>query len=154
MRDPVGNAGNSEGGSRNDQLDVPVTGNLNVFRGFSDWNSVAAAAATAEQRKQLLLDLRQSLLIDVARAYFQVLRSEQSVQVLVNSIKVQEERVADIRARQRVGFAKALDTAQTEAQASSTRVTLIDARTMSAAGVSCWSFSSASESVIGRCSKR
>jgi outer membrane protein TolC len=88
----------------------------------------APATATAEQRRALLLDLQQSILIDVARAYFLVLRSEQSVEVLTNSIAVQEERVADIRARQRVGFAKALDTAQTEAQAAATRVTLIDAR--------------------------
>ena len=129
VRDPASGTGNDpSGGSRDRRIDVPVTGSVNVFRGFGDVATFRAAGATAEQRRALLLDLQQSILIDVARAYFQVLRSEQSVEVLTNSIAVQEERVADIRARQRVGFAKALDTAQTEAQAAATRVTLIDAR--------------------------
>jgi outer membrane protein len=129
VRDPAsGNGNDPSGGSRDRRIDVPVTGSANLFRGFSDVATLRAAAATAEQRRALLLDLQQSILIDVSRAYFQVLRSEQTVEVLKNSIAVQEERVADIRARQRVGFAKALDTAQTEAQAAATRVTLIDAR--------------------------
>lgn len=121
------NAGN-DGFSGNSQLDVPIVGGMNLFNGFRDVATLRGSEFTAEQQRLLMLDLRQSLLIDVARAYFQVLRAEQLTEVLVNSIQVQEERVADIRARQRVGFAKLLDVSQAEAQASATRVALVNAR--------------------------
>jgi outer membrane protein TolC len=47
--------------------------------------------------------------------------------VLRNSIAVQEERVLDMREREAVGFARLLDVAQVEAQASEARVSLIRA---------------------------
>ncbi len=75
-----------------------------------------------------LLDLQESLLIDVARVYFRILRSERLVTVLTNSLSLQEERVRDAKARQQVGMARVLDVAQNDAQASRTRVSLIDAR--------------------------
>src|SRR5690606_17414940 len=60
--------------------------------------------------------------------FYQVLRSERQVAVLENSLKVQDERVRDMRGRQDAGVARPLDVAQTQAQASATRVTLIAAR--------------------------
>src|SRR4030095_15055341 len=76
-----------------------------------------------------LLDLQEIVLLDVAQTYYQVLRSEQSVRVLENSVRVQDERVRDMRARNRVGVARPLDVAQTEAQAANTRASLVAART-------------------------
>jgi outer membrane protein len=86
-----------------------------------------ASARTIEQRRNLLLDLQESVLLDAAQVYYQVLRSERSAEVLENSLKVQEERVRDIQGRQAAGVARPLDVAQTEAQASATRVSLINA---------------------------
>jgi outer membrane protein TolC len=108
-------------------VDVPVTGEVNLFRGFSDVANLRARAFTIEQRRALLLDVQQSLLIDVARAFFAVLRAERSADVLRNSIAVQEERVRDMQEREAVGFARPVDVAQVEAQASSSRVELIRA---------------------------
>ena len=113
---------------RNKQLDVPVTGSANLFNGFRDVANLRRAADTIEQRRELLLDLQQQLLLDVAGAYYRVLSAERSVQVLENSIRVQDERVRDIRGRHAAGLARPLDVAQIEAQAAATRVSLLQAR--------------------------
>jgi outer membrane protein TolC len=110
------------------QTDVPVSANVNVFRGFSDLAALRGSEATIEQQRELLFDVRESLLLDVARIFFQVLRSERSVAVLASSLASQEERVRDMQARQLAGLARPLDVAQTEAQASETRLDLIAAR--------------------------
>lgn len=110
------------------RFDVPVNGQMNVFNGFRDVANTARAGFTAEQRKQLLLDLQQQVLLDVAQTFYQVIRSEASVKVLENSLALQIERVKDIEARQRAGLARVLDVAQSQALASSARVSLINAQ--------------------------
>lgn len=113
--------------SQNRSFDVPVAVGADLFNGFSDLARLRATARTIEQRRHLLLDLQESVLLDAAQVYYQVLRSERSAEVLQNSLKVQEARVRDIQGRQAAGLARPLDVAQTEAQASATRVALIDA---------------------------
>ena len=126
--DAGGGGGGSSGSSRGDRrFDVPLNARANLFNGFRDVANLRAAGATIEQRRALLLDLQATVLLDVARTYYQVLRSERSVEVLRRSVEVQDERVRDMRARRRAGVARPLDVAQTEAQAASTRVTLIAA---------------------------
>jgi len=124
----TGSGGGSVVSSINHRLDVPITGQINVFRGFSDVANYRAAGRTIDQRRALLLDAQAIVLLDVARTYYQVLRSERSVEVLKNSLNLQDERVRDFQARRRAGVVRPLDVAQTEAQASATRVSLIDAR--------------------------
>jgi outer membrane protein len=115
--------------SRQDQfLDVPVHGGANVFNGFSDLARVRRSARTIEERRNLLLDLQEAVLLDTATVYYNVLRAERSADVLTNSLAVQDARVRDIKGRQKVGTARPLDVAQTEAQASATRVLLINAQ--------------------------
>src|SRR5665213_191423 len=108
--------------------DVPVAGRYNVFNGFQDVANLRRAGYTSQQRKALLLDLQQTVLLDVAQVYYQVLSSERSVEVLLNSTQVQNERVRDMVGRQKAGVARPLDVAQTEAQAAATRVQLIQAQ--------------------------
>lgn len=108
--------------------DVPAVGRYNVFNGFQDVSNLRRAGYTAEQRRALLLDLQQTVLLNVAQVYYQVLSSERSVQVLLNSTMVQNERVRDMQGRQRAGVARPLDVAQTEAQAAATRVQLVQAQ--------------------------
>jgi outer membrane protein TolC len=115
-------------GADNDRTDVPVAGRLNVFNGFSDLANYRAAGQDVQRQRALLLDAQASLLLDVAVAYYRVLRAERSVEVLRSSLSVQEERVREIRARGRAGLARPLDVWQTEAQASATRVSLLEAR--------------------------
>jgi outer membrane protein len=114
--------------SRTDRFDVPVRGQMNLFNGFRDVANLRQAGKTIDQRRHLLWDLQQSLLLSVAETYYAVLRAERNLQVLRNSIAVQEERLRDIRGRQQAGMARPLDVAQIEAQESATRVALLTAQ--------------------------
>jgi len=115
--------------SSNHRLDVPLTGDWNAFNGFRDVANTRRARATIDQRRDELLDLQTALLLDVARVYYEVLRSEQSVRVLESSLKVQTERLRDSTGRQQAGLARPLDVAQSQAQVSATRVQLLQAQT-------------------------
>lgn len=123
---------NGGAGQQNHALDAAAVGNINLFNGFSDQARLRVADLTIQQRNYLLLDVQESLLSDVVRAYYAVLRNEQLVRVLVNTADLQQQRVDDIHARRDAGVARPLDVAQSEAQASATRVTLIDARNAAA----------------------
>ncbi len=98
------------------------------FTGLSDLRNVDAGAADARARRWLLLDLREVLMLETARAYYSVLQAERLVSVLESSALVQQERLRDSRGRLAVGFARPLDVAQIESQASQTQVTLLDAQ--------------------------
>ena len=82
----------------------------------------------SSSRKQLILDGEQTVLLDVAQTYYQVLTSEQSVDVLANSLTAQEENVRTLEQQFAVGAARRLDVAQAESQASQTRVSLLEAQ--------------------------
>jgi outer membrane protein TolC len=114
--------------SRTTQFDVPATGNWNLFNGFADVANSRRARATIVQQRNLLLDAQTAVLLDVARVYYEILRSEQSVRVLQSSLAVQEERLRDTTGRRRAGLARPLDVAQSQAQASQTKVQLLQAQ--------------------------
>lgn len=110
------------------RLDVPVNANMNVFRGFRDVANLRRARADIERFKALLLDLKATVMLDVASTYYQVLRSEATVRVLESTSQLQDARVAEMRAKDRLGAARKLDVAQAEAQAANTRAQLVGAR--------------------------
>jgi outer membrane protein TolC len=112
---------------RTETLDAPLQGNLNLSP-FQDAPALWAAASSAEKRRALLLDRQATLLLDVAQTYYQVMRSEKQVQVLENSVQVQQQRVTDIDVQRRAGVARPVDVAQSEAQLAGTRNALIRAR--------------------------
>ncbi|MGB7159895.1 MAG: TolC family protein [Tepidisphaeraceae bacterium] len=153
FRERTGGGGgdeNDRGGSssQNESFDVPVGGTVNVFNGFSDLARLRNTKLTIEQRRALLLDLQEQLLLDVAQVFYQVLRSEESVRVLENSLQVQEARLRDVRGRQEAGVVRPLDVAQVEAQASQTRVSLFAARSDVLNGRSVLTFLTAAD--VGR----
>jgi OMF family outer membrane factor len=131
VQDKSGGGVSGTGGptnARTHTFDAPVNGQINLFNGFRDVANLRGAEATIQQQRLNLLDAREALLLDVAQTYFRVLRAERSVVVLLNSLKVQDERVRYIVGRQQAGIARQLDVAQTQALQSSTRVTLINAQ--------------------------
>lgn len=109
-------------------FDGGLRAQYSLLTGLTDFRAAQSADLTIEQRHYLLLDAREVLLLETARAYYAVLIAERLIQVLESSLAVQEERLRDIRGRHHVGFARPLDVAQIEAQASDTRVALLDAR--------------------------
>jgi outer membrane protein TolC len=133
LRENTGSgSGNDNGGgssqSSNALFDSGFNAQYTLLTGMSDFATVRAGDATIDQRRWLVLDLRETLLLETARAYYAVLRAERLVEVLNSSMVVQDERLRDIRGRQSVGFARPLDVAQIEAQASQTRVAVLDAQ--------------------------
>jgi len=105
-----------------------IGGQYRLLTGMGDLRNVEAADLTASAERWLILDLREALLLQAARAYYEALRAERLTQVLVSSVDAQLERLADVRARNEVGFARPLDVAQIEAQVSRTRALLIVAQ--------------------------
>jgi outer membrane protein len=114
-----------ERGSTIQRLEVPVVGSMNVFRGMGDVADLRAAEAVIAQRRDLLLDLQATVMLNVAQTYYQVLRAERSTDVLRNSLALQEARLADVEQQLRNGLATRLTVAQTRAQVDSTRVSLL-----------------------------
>jgi outer membrane protein TolC len=116
-------------GSTLQRFDAPVVGTLNVFRGFGDVYNLRSAEAVIAQRRELLLDLQATVLLNVAQTYYQILRSERSVEVLRNSVGLQEARLHDVEVQFRSGLATRLTVSQTRAQLAATRVLLTQALT-------------------------
>ncbi len=125
IRDPVSGGTSS---SKRTTTDAVVGSGYVNFNPVQNLQDVRAADFTIEQRRAILLDAKATLLIDVAQAFYQVLRSERQVEVLENSLAVQEERVADVRALLEVGTGRPLELSQAQAQAADTRVQVAQAR--------------------------
>lgn len=108
-------------------LDVPLRTRATLFDGFRNANRRNAAELTIAERRALLLDLRETVVLEVVQAYYRVLRAERRSAVLANSLALQEQRLRESTARQRIGTGRELDRAQAQAAAARTRVQLIDA---------------------------
>lgn len=121
LSENTGNAGVS-------QTDIGVSGQYRLLTGMSDLRNVRAADARIDSARWLILDLRESLLVQVARTYYDALRAERLSLVLENSERAQSARLSDARARNEAGFTRSLDVAQIDAQVSRTRAQLIVAR--------------------------
>jgi outer membrane protein TolC len=110
------------------RFEAPVAGQINLFNGLRDKAALEAAVSRIEERRLLLLDAQAALLLDVARAYYDVLRLERLAEVIARQLDVQLERVRDATGKLRAGTGKPLDVAQSEAQAAGTRVLLTQAQ--------------------------
>jgi len=107
--------------------DLPINTNLSTSL-VRDIYEVSRASNSIEQRRALLLDLQSTIFLNVARSYYDILEAEQSVETLSSSVRVQEERVANVSRRAEQGVARRLDVLQSQADAAATRVELTDAR--------------------------
>ena len=110
-----------------EQTTVPL--NASVTGSLANAANLRAASRTAEQREQLLLDTRQTVLLQVAAAYYDVLRFERQASVYESGVRLRAEQVRDQDARLRLGGVRPLDLAQSQAQFASTRVSLTQAHT-------------------------
>ena len=82
------------------------------------------AANSAEAQRQLLLDLKATVELDVARVYYQILRSQRQAKVLQETAAVQQTRLHDAEVRYRAGAALPLDVSQARSQLASSEITL------------------------------
>jgi outer membrane protein len=110
------------------QGNVPIVGAMDL-NPVGSVASVEAADETIIQQKQLLLDAQATVLLNVAQTYYQVLRSEQQVRVLAESLQVDQARLRDVEGRYANHLALALEVSQTRAQAASTAADWTQAQT-------------------------
>jgi outer membrane protein TolC len=143
-------AHNSGGIGTTTAQNLPLNGSINIFNGFRDVAIIESTQATSEQRRQLLLDEQATLMLSVAQTFYQILRSEQSSEVLTSSLKLQAERLRDIRARLKLGIAKPLDVAQTEADEAAAQVALIQSKSDARTGRATLAFLIGMHSVEGK----
>jgi len=122
---PAGFAGTGDAVHR---FEAPVVGSMNIYQATAVPN-LKAAEQTIIQYRQLLKDAQATLLLNVAQAYFQVLVSQQQVDVLQNSLRVQQARVRDVQGKFDNHLALALELSQAKAQAAGTSAELTQAQT-------------------------
>ncbi|HZN39518.1 MAG TPA: TolC family protein, partial [Planctomycetota bacterium] len=115
-------------------LDVPLHAQWSLFEGFRNANLATAADLTVAQRESLLLDLRETVVLDVVQAYYRALRAEERAAVLEQSLASQQQRVREFAARERIGTGRALDRTQAEALLSRTMLELFDTRNEARSG--------------------
>jgi outer membrane protein TolC len=130
---------NTGGDDHPTSLDTAVAADMGV-NPVADIAQVRRRRAAAGQTRALLLDLQDTILLDAARAHYEVLRAERAVRVLESSLGLQRERVADARGRLEVGVLRPLDASLVESQAAQTAVDLITARNAVANGRSLLGF--------------
>jgi outer membrane protein TolC len=104
------------------RLEAPVVGAMNFS--YRNVPLYKAAEIAIVQQRQLLLDARATVLLNVAQAYYQVVISTRQVKVLKHSLALQEERLAYLEGRFRVQLALALEVSQARSDEAATRVQL------------------------------
>jgi outer membrane protein len=118
--------GSSSGGLSHDfsvPLGASMTGSL------SNVSTLQAQGQTVDQRALLLLDERETILLQVVTSYYTCLKDERQVAVYESSVKFKAEKVRDQEARLKLGAVKPLDLSTSQSDLASTRVSLIQART-------------------------
>ncbi|HEY3756190.1 MAG TPA: TolC family protein [Opitutaceae bacterium] len=104
------------------RIQAPVVGNMTFA--YRDLPLFEAAKMIVAQRRELLLDAQQTLMLDVAQTYFQAVTLTEQTKVLANSLELQRARVRDLQARVTMRLSLPLDLAQQEANEAATEVSL------------------------------
>ena len=104
------------------RFEAPVVGAMDFsFRSEPEYRS---AEITVIEQRQLLIDERETVLLNVAQTFYQVVISTKQVEVLESSLALQEARRIDIDRRLRVRLAMPLELSQARSDESATRVLL------------------------------
>jgi len=116
------------------QFSVPL--NASATGSLANLSTLQAAGRTVEQEAQLLLDERQTILLQVVQSYYTALKAEHESQVYAHSVELKSEKVRDQAARLKLGNVRPLDLAQSESDLAGTRASLVQSRTGSANALS------------------
>jgi outer membrane protein len=123
---PTYSLSGTDGGTAH-RLTVPVS--ASATGSLANIANLEAAGQNAQQRAQVLLNERETILLQVVQAYYTVIKAERQAEVYENSLKLKAERLRDQEARLKLENAKPLDVAQSQADLAGTRVALTQART-------------------------
>jgi len=101
---------------------------LPLFNGLREFRAWAAARALARSQIERIQIERRILYLAVAQAYVSVLLAEKELANIEESLRVQEERLREVRARAKAGEARRAEVLLTEANAARDRARLEGAR--------------------------
>lgn len=99
-----------------------------IFSGFRDLYGLRQASSIVESSRERLQQARDDLFLDVAVAFYEVLRLQKEVTTFEESLVLQRERLREVQARQRVGLARRTDVLLSETQAAGDEAELLRAR--------------------------
>jgi outer membrane protein TolC len=120
-------AGGAASVSSRNQFSVPF--NASATGSLSNVSNIQAADRTAEQRALLLLDERETILLDVVQSYYAALKDERQADVYEHSVELKTEKVRDQQARLKLENVRPLDLAQSQSDLASTQASLIQSQT-------------------------
>ena len=112
----------------NHGADYQATATLNVFNGFADAASLAAARRFRTASDLSLYRAQQEIELDVTTAYLQVLLDRQLVQIGEKNLQASQERVKLLDAQAQVGARSLADLYRQQAQASADELDYISER--------------------------
>jgi outer membrane protein len=118
------------GANLSHEASIPLDASLNGS--LSNASTYTAAGQTAQQQEQLLLDERETILLQVAQSYYAVLKAQRQAAVYEHGVAVKMEKVRDQEARLKLGNVRPLDLAQSQADLATTRASLTQAHIDSA----------------------
>ena len=95
-----------------------------LFEGFQNLNAVRQAKAQVQAQREALRSTEQTVLLDAATAYVNVVRDQAVVRLRENDVSVLSEQLKATRDRFEVGEVTRTDTAQAEARRSEALATL------------------------------
>lgn len=99
-----------------------------LFEGFQNLNAVRGAKAEVQAQREALRDVEQTVLLDAASAYVNVVRDQAVVRLRENDVRVLSEQLKATRDRFEVGEVTRTDVAQAEARRSEALATLAAAQ--------------------------
>ena len=120
-------AGGAASVSSSNQFSVPF--NASATGSLSNASNIQAADRTAEQRALLLLDERETILLEVVQSYYAALKDERQSGVYEHSMQLKAEKVRDQQARLKLGNVRPLDLAQSQSDLAGTQASLIQSQT-------------------------
>ncbi len=117
-------------GASAETLSFPRSAELKIeqtlFDGGRTLGALKMAEAETAKAQALVLGTEQSVLLDVAKAYVNVLRDQKLLKLYKSYVSLTEEHLKSLRTRSFVGEATITDVAQTEAALSEARALLLE----------------------------
>jgi outer membrane protein len=125
-------AGAALPGSSNDGVTHPrgysVQLSQPLFEGFQNLNAIRQAKSTVQAAREVLRSVEQTVLLDAATAYVNVVRDQAIVRLRENDVKVLSEQLKATKDRFEVGEVTRTDVAQAEARRAEALATLAAAQ--------------------------
>ncbi len=100
-----------------------------LFRGLREFHALRQAAHTAGAREAAVAEIRRGLAGSVARAFYGALLARAEIRTLEESLRVDEERLAEMRARVEHGLARRAEALLLDSRRATTQAALVRART-------------------------